>query len=333
MSKLSVIMPVYNVEKFLQRSVNSVLAQTWKDWELILIDDGSMDGSSRLCDYYATVDSRITVVHKFNAGAGSARNAGLALSNGTFVAFPDSDDWIDTDAYRFCIERMESEPIDLLLFGSLNTVYSENGEVKKESKGKVASVKYLSQKECRENWIDLAMNFPMDGPSNKIYRMQIIRENKLAFPDIRRMQDGVFNMRYYRHICSFMAIPKFLYHFTMHSADYQRKKIPSSFLECAITYHQSAEEMVKEWGVFTSNTEVKLGNWFSQTVLSAELEYFPSNGAGLLSKYRHIRSINRHPYVSAFYRRYRKQTKLSKKEKAASWNWNLLLTMYASLKK
>lgn len=332
MSKLSVIMPVYKVEAFLQRSVQSILAQTWEDWELFLVDDGSPDGSSELCDRYAAMDGRITVIHKQNAGAGSARNTGLVLASGEFVAFPDSDDWIEADAYRSCIEHMETDSLDLLLFGSLNTTYSKNGSVEKELKGKTANIKYFSQKECRDNWIDLIINLPMDGPSNKIYRMHIIRNNKIFFPDIRRMQDGVFNMRYYQYIHTFAAIPEYFYHFTMHSAGYQRKKIPPSFLECVITYHRTAVNLAKEWGILNPAAEVKLGNWFSETILTAELEYFSQSETGFLGKYRHIRAINRTAYIMAFYSRYRKLTTLNKKEIAASRNWNLLLAVYASLK-
>lgn len=333
MSKLSVIMPVYQVEAFLRRGIDSVLNQTVTDWELILVDDGSTDGGAAICDAYAALDTRITVAHKTNAGAGSARNMGLALASGEFVAFPDSDDWVEADAYRDCICRMENDSLDLLLFGSLNTVYAEDGSVAKETKGKIADLHFSTQKECREHWADLLTGFPMDGPSNKMYRMSVIRENNVAFPDLRRMQDGVFNMRYYRHIRSFAAIEKYYYHFTMHAASYQRKKIPASFLECAATYHQTAVETATAWGMLTPATERKLGEWFSETVLAAQLEYFPQGGSGFWSKYRHIRSINRNPYVSAFYRRYRKLAKLSKQEKAAANKWNFLLAVFATLKK
>ena len=248
------------------------------------------------------------------------------------MIYPDSDDWVDKDAYRACMNRMEKDSIDLVVFGSINTVYSESGEVLQEINGKTSDVTLFSQQECRERWIDFVNELPMDGPSNKMYKMQIIRENGVCFPDIRRMQDGVFNMRYYNHIKSFAAIPAYYYHFTMHSASYQRKKIPASFIECAIYYHKTAIEMLKSWGLCDIDSERKLGEWFSETVISAELDFYPQNGKGLTSRYRHIKKINIHPYVVEFYKRYKVITPLNKRENAVFHKWNLLLTLYTFLR-
>ena len=93
----SVIVPVYNAEKTLQRCVDSILAQTFEDFELILINDGSKDQSGDICDEYAAKDSRVKTVHKTNGGVSSARNAGLRIAQGEYIAFIDSDDYIDND--------------------------------------------------------------------------------------------------------------------------------------------------------------------------------------------------------------------------------------------
>ena len=94
MSKISVIVPVYNTEKYLRRCVDSILAQTFTDFELLLIDDGSTDGSGAICDEYALKDSRVRVFHKENGGASSARNLGLDNAQGEWITFVDSDDWV-----------------------------------------------------------------------------------------------------------------------------------------------------------------------------------------------------------------------------------------------
>ena len=99
MPVISVIVPVYNVEKYLHRCVDSILAQTFTDFELILVDDGSPDNCGKICDEYAEKDSRIHVIHKVNGGLSDARNAGIdwafANSNSEWVTFIDSDDWVD----------------------------------------------------------------------------------------------------------------------------------------------------------------------------------------------------------------------------------------------
>ena len=97
---VSVIVPVYNAEKYLQECVDSILSQTLSDLELILVDDGSTDSSQALCDHYAAQDTRVKVIHKPNGRAASARNAGLRTATGEYVAFVDSDDWISPDMYE-----------------------------------------------------------------------------------------------------------------------------------------------------------------------------------------------------------------------------------------
>ena len=100
MPKVSVIVPVYNAEKYLSECVDSILAQTLRDIEVLLVDDGSTDGSPALCDHYAKKDSRVHVIHKPNGRAASARNAGLKIAQGEYIAFVDSDDWIEPDMYE-----------------------------------------------------------------------------------------------------------------------------------------------------------------------------------------------------------------------------------------
>lgn len=97
--KLSIIVPVFRVEKFLARCVDSILTQTYRNIEVILVDDGSPDNCPRICDDYSRVDTRVRVIHKLNGGLCSARNAGLDVANGDYITFVDSDDWIEPDAY------------------------------------------------------------------------------------------------------------------------------------------------------------------------------------------------------------------------------------------
>lgn len=100
MPEISVIVPVYKVEKYLDRCIESIVNQTYPDFELILVDDGSPDGSPILCDKWAEKDSRVHVIHKKNGGASSARNAGLKIAKGRWIAFADSDDWLDRTALK-----------------------------------------------------------------------------------------------------------------------------------------------------------------------------------------------------------------------------------------
>lgn len=109
MPKLSVIVPVYNTEKYLQECIDSILAQTFPDFELILVDDGSTDRSGAICDEYAGKDPRIQVIHQQNGGITVARKSGVRVARGEYVTFVDSDDWIHKDMYRIMLERESAD--------------------------------------------------------------------------------------------------------------------------------------------------------------------------------------------------------------------------------
>lgn len=126
--KISVIIPVYRVEQYLEECVDSVLGQDYPELEIILVDDGSPDGSGALCDRYAAQDSRVQAIHKENGGLGSARNAGVAAAQGEYVLFLDSDDcWDDIGAVRRLVRRVEATGADVLNY-SYRKWNEETGE-------------------------------------------------------------------------------------------------------------------------------------------------------------------------------------------------------------
>lgn len=124
--KLSIIVPVYNVAPYLHRCVDSILAQTFQDFELILVDDGSSDNCPAICDEYGLSDSRIRVIHKPNGGLADARNAGIGIAQGDYLGFVDSDDWIDSNMYQSMIEMLEKHDADMVACGIAQEL--ENGE-------------------------------------------------------------------------------------------------------------------------------------------------------------------------------------------------------------
>lgn len=119
---ISVIVPIYNVEKYLERCVNSILEQTYQNIEVILVDDGSPDSCPKLCDDFAEKDNRVKVVHKENGGLSDARNAGMNIATGEITAFIDSDDWIDKNMFDDMYSRMTEDNSDIVSCG-VNSVY------------------------------------------------------------------------------------------------------------------------------------------------------------------------------------------------------------------
>ncbi len=114
---VSVIVPVYNVEAYLGRCVDSILAQTYRNLEVILVDDGTKDNCDRICDDYAAKDARIRVIHKENGGLSSARNAGIDIARGDFLEFVDSDDWIEPDAVESLLRTALEQNVELVIGG------------------------------------------------------------------------------------------------------------------------------------------------------------------------------------------------------------------------
>ena len=126
-SLISVIVPAYNVEDYLVRCVDSILAQTYKNLEIILVDDGSKDSSGKLCDVLAQKDERIRVIHKANGGLSSARNTGMEAATGEYLAFVDSDDWIEPEAYQWMMELAEKYDVPMVCAGRYDAD-SDTGE-------------------------------------------------------------------------------------------------------------------------------------------------------------------------------------------------------------
>ncbi|MBO5486500.1 MAG: glycosyltransferase family 2 protein, partial [Eubacterium sp.] len=114
---VSVIIPVYNTAQYLDNCIQSVCDQTLSDWEIILVDDGATDDSPQMCDVWVSKDDRIHVIHKKNEGLGLTRNAGLTLAQGEFVCFLDSDDTIDADTLKSCVDTLKREKADACFYG------------------------------------------------------------------------------------------------------------------------------------------------------------------------------------------------------------------------
>lgn len=135
---ISVIIPVYKVEKELRRCIDSVLRQSYQNIEIILVDDGSPDGCPRICEEYKEKDDRIKVIHKKNGGLSDARNAGLDIAKGEYIAFVDSDDWVEKDFIEILYNNAQKENADISIIGY--TLVWDNGRIKRFSKDEDYSV-------------------------------------------------------------------------------------------------------------------------------------------------------------------------------------------------
>lgn len=183
--KLSVIIPVYNVEKYLQATLDSVINQTLQDIEIICVDDGSTDSSPKILSEYAAHDSRIRIITQENAGQSSARNKGLAVANAELIAFMDSDDILSPDAYATAVSKM-TDDIDYVCFG-IQVVGNTLKHIQKTD-NEYYRIKFRGKKHVNNNIIrktDVS-------PCNKIFRKSIIDKYNILFPEGLRYEDAYF---------------------------------------------------------------------------------------------------------------------------------------------
>lgn len=192
--KISVIVPVYKVESYLSKCIDSILSQTFSNFELILVDDGSPDRCPEICDMYAIRDKRIQVIHQPNCGVSAARNAGLQAAKGVWVWFVDSDDWVEPDALMQVL-YYTAEDIDLVVF---------------ECKERI-TISYKPNTFFEKYYFTYALGF---GPCNKLYRSSLIKENKVNFDEEEKIgEDLLFNAMFYKHMRKAELIPNRLYHY------------------------------------------------------------------------------------------------------------------------
>lgn len=206
MPKISVIVPVYNVEKYLNRCVDSILNQTFEDFELILVNDGSPDNCGNICDEYAQKDNRVKVIHKKNGGVSSARNVGIDIAQGEYIMFVDSDDWINENM----LNDMYNMPDSDMKVSSIRMIGKDN------STEYIIDTKMHTQEELLIGFFSEA--FPiicLCGPCCKLYKKDIIFNNAVRFnEDMSLGEDTYFNLNYIKH-CKKVYTSEQIYYYYM----------------------------------------------------------------------------------------------------------------------
>lgn len=206
--KISVIVPVYNVEKYLDRCIKSIVNQTYKNLEIILVDDGSTDNCPVMCDKWAKKDERIKVIHKKNGGVASARNMGIKNLNGKYFAFIDPDDFIEAEMYELMHLRIKKDDSDLC---SCNMrIVLEDGQ----SNGAVAA---FPEATFTGNDILCAYfseeNF-LFSTCDKLYKSEIVKKNNIYFSETLEIgEDFIFNYYFFKNSKRVSAISNYLYNY------------------------------------------------------------------------------------------------------------------------
>ena len=215
-SKISIIVPVYNVEKYLKECIESLINQTYKDLEILLIDDGSKDNSGKICDEYANKDKRIKVIHQENSGVSKTRNYGIELATGDYVMFVDSDDWLEENTCELLIKEIKTQNKDMIIFNFCKEF--ENKCIRNANYQNISDD--FDIKKIQAKILAPTMNVPgIAGKGyslavNKIILKDVIKNNRFLFEGKKSVyEDGLFYYLLLENKIKIGFLNEYLYHY------------------------------------------------------------------------------------------------------------------------
>ena len=250
--KISVVIPVYNVKQYLDRCIASLAGQTYSDWEMILVDDGSTDGSGQLCDCFAAKLPRTQVIHRENGGLGMARNSGMAEASGEYVLFLDPDDYYGPDLLKNLSEAAERSGADLVIGG--HTIVGPDGGTR-PCPAPCEQV-FHTPEEMARLLLDTVGTQPGEQLDSKygvsacgrLYRRLVIQRGGLQFVSERRVisEDLIFNMDFLRWADSAIATTDASYFYCTNNSSLSKRHREDRFAQDCVLY-QAVEERLERW--------------------------------------------------------------------------------------
>lgn len=234
---ISVIMPVYKVETYLSQSIESVLNQDHRNLELILIDDGSPDGSGAICDAYAAKDSRVRVIHQENGGAAAAKNAGLRVASGTYLSFVDSDDYLEPNVFGYMLKTLREQNADAVQF-SFQDVYTNRVEPQ-------------ILQPCTMNEREYLMRFPKDWTCallwNKLYKRSLF--HGVFFEEGHKIDDEYFTYQGFLNPCKVVFDDRIIYNYRKRASGVMSSPAAGEqrILDCIDSIVKRREKVTARW--------------------------------------------------------------------------------------
>ncbi len=315
--KVSIIMPVYGVEDFVGKAIESIQAQTLKEFELFAIDDGTKDRSGEICDEYAAKDPRIKVIHKENGGAPSARNTAIPQAKGKYMYFMDSDDWAEPTMLEDMYNLAEENNAQAVVTGYfIDTYYSDNKYTTLELSQ--PSQVFASQQEFRENAYRLFDTNLLYTPWNKLFLSSYIHENNILFPNTF-WDDFPFNLSIVKGVERVVVSSNKYYHFMRARAESETAKYRPEMYEKREEEHEWMTNLYKDWGIDDENSREFLARRYIERFIGC-VENITNPGCTLSPKEKkaEIKNMLKNPNVS----------QSLKKAKANSLHMKIMLIPY-----
>lgn len=242
----SVIVPIYNVSRFINLGIRELLNQSFKDFEVILIDDGSTDSSGELCDQLASSRDNIVCYHQDNLGSGPARNLGINKASGDYVVFYDIDDKLEPNLLQICHDEIcatASPDVFMFSYDSYDVKYKTITNIVFQE------LSCASNNEIREQYVDCLLGLGKDNGFvwNKVYKRQFLIDNKLEFPSLLIQQDEVFNLKVYHKAQQLVVSPKILYHYFVYDKGNTRSRFIENRLNIYRTVKNEFLNLYNDW--------------------------------------------------------------------------------------
>lgn len=254
--KISVLVPVYNVEKTLDRCMESILNQTFKDFEIIMVDDGSTDSSGAICDKYAEKYDFISVIHKNNEGLGPTRDAGVLAAKGEYVYHCDSDDWLKEDLLEKSYNAISENDADVVIFGY--DMYDKKDLSKLFGSVSIDSGVYIGKDEVRRLFVKHYHNaFIVLTAWNRLYKRSFLIDNELFFPSLRRCQDMAYSLLLFDKIEKLVCINENLYCYVIEPGTFKGRSY-EEMKGIYYTIYELVHKQYEQWGFLDEEQESKL---------------------------------------------------------------------------
>ena len=297
--QVSIIVPVYNVENYIERCLNSLVNQTFKDIEIITINDGSTDKSLELLNKYAKEDIRISVIDLGDEGVSYCRNLGIEKANGKYIMFVDSDDWIDSSMVEVMYKKAEENKLDLVMCSYIREFKDHSKEkifnlpeeiIYKEDKVKNELLRKLVGP-VKEELSNPEMLDALGTVWGKLYRTDILKENKIKFVDLKEIgsaEDTLFNIFTFNYLKKVMFLNKPMYHYWRDNPKSVTSQYNSKLKEQRKVFFKYISDFIKE-NNFEQVFEEALNNRICTSVLGLGLIECSKNNK--ISRFNKIKNI------------------------------------------